>query len=152
MEKLTLKQEKFSQIYVEVGNASEAYRQAYNTARMKPATVNRKAFHMIEQGKIRARIETLQAEHRTRHDVTVDSLTADARDAIELAKETGRASAYVSALGLIAKLHGLLTDKVESKMQLSGDMTTDKAMNILRSAGIDPELITPKRGNRERIS
>ena len=32
---LTPKQEKFAQVYVECGNASEAYRQAYNAENMQ---------------------------------------------------------------------------------------------------------------------
>jgi len=34
--KLTIKQEKFCNLYIELGNASEAYRQSYNCEKMKP--------------------------------------------------------------------------------------------------------------------
>ena len=47
---LTPKQEKFAQVYVETGNASEAYRAAYACERMKSATVNRRAFDQLENG------------------------------------------------------------------------------------------------------
>ncbi len=111
--KVTPKQERFAQAYIELGNASEAYRQAYNASRMKPETINRKATELTGKGMIAARIYELQLEHRKRHDVTVNSLTEDARDAIEFAKSEGKPSAMVSALTLIARLHGLLTDKHE---------------------------------------
>ena len=41
--KLTPKQEKFAQVYVETSNASEAYRQAYDALKMKPETITRKS-------------------------------------------------------------------------------------------------------------
>lgn len=57
--KLTAKQEKFCLAYLETGNASEAYRQAYNAENMKPETINRKAKDLIDNGKIAARLSAL---------------------------------------------------------------------------------------------
>ena len=112
MAKLTIKQEKFAQAYVETGNASEAYRTAYpRSQNWKPTSVEVNASKMLADTKVLLRIEQLRSEHRARHDVTIDSLTEDARDAIELAKIEGSPAAYVSAITLIAKLHGLLTEK-----------------------------------------
>jgi DNA-binding transcriptional MocR family regulator len=100
-------------VYIETGNASEAYRRAYDASRMKPETVNRKAVELIQNGKVAARVEALREVHRKRHEITVDSLTEDARRILELAEQEGQAAAGVSALTLIAKLHGLLTEKRE---------------------------------------
>ena len=44
--KLTIKQEKFCNLYIELGNASEAYRQSYNCEKMKPESVNNKAYEL----------------------------------------------------------------------------------------------------------
>lgn len=41
---LTIKQEAFCTAYIELDNASEAYRHAYDAQNMQAATVNRKAF------------------------------------------------------------------------------------------------------------
>ena len=60
--RLTLKQEKFVAEYIRSGNASEAYRLAYNAGKMKPETVNRKAWDLLQNGKISARIDALRAE------------------------------------------------------------------------------------------
>lgn len=54
---LTIKQEKAYLKYIECGDKSEAYRFAYNTENMKPATINRLAFELFENPKIRARVE-----------------------------------------------------------------------------------------------
>jgi phage terminase small subunit len=74
---LTLKQERFAQKYVELGNASEAYRQVYDVSAMKPETVNRTAKELFDNHKITARIEELQALALKRHQVTVDRVVAE---------------------------------------------------------------------------
>jgi hypothetical protein len=58
---MTPKQEKFCAVYVAIGNATEAYRQTYDTARMKPQTVNRKAKELVDNGKVAARLAELRA-------------------------------------------------------------------------------------------
>ena len=58
--KLTPKQENFAQKYVECGNATEAYRYAYNCANHKPETVNRSAITSVQNPMISARIKELR--------------------------------------------------------------------------------------------
>ena len=70
--KLTPKQERFCQVYIETGNASEAYRQAYNASRTKPEVVAVKASQMLANGKVAVRIDALRAELKQRHVVTID--------------------------------------------------------------------------------
>ena len=57
---LSPKQEGFCLARVETGNASEAYRRNYKTENMNPATINRKAKELMDNGKITARLEELQ--------------------------------------------------------------------------------------------
>lgn len=57
---LTQKQETFCLAYIETGNASEAYRRAYNTAKMKPETINEAASRLIADYKVNARIAELR--------------------------------------------------------------------------------------------
>lgn len=110
---LTPKQEKFAQLYVELGNASEAYRRSYNASRMKPATVNRMATANLDNHKIAARVAELQAVAAERHEVTVDSLTKELEDARARASSKKQMAAAVSAIMGKAKLHGFLTDKLQ---------------------------------------
>jgi phage terminase small subunit len=58
---ITPKQEAFCLAYIDTGNASEAYRRAYCAAKMKMETVNRKAFDLLQNGKITARVDELRA-------------------------------------------------------------------------------------------
>lgn len=107
MEELTPKQEAFAQRFVETGNASEAYRQAYNAEAMKAETVHRKAKELMDNGKITARIEALQAEHAERHKLTVDDLLAELEEARQMAREKDNPNAMTQATMGKAKLLGL---------------------------------------------
>lgn len=107
--KLTPKQEAFCLAYIETGNASEAYRLAYNAERMKAETINRRAKEMLDNGKITARVSELQDTHIERHKLTVDDLLKELEDARQaaLTAETPQSSAAVAATMGKAKLLGL---------------------------------------------
>lgn len=59
---LTAKQEKFAKEYVKLGDASAAYRLAYNTSNMKDSTVNEAASKLKNDYKVTTRIEELKKE------------------------------------------------------------------------------------------
>lgn len=77
MADLTPKQEAFVRAYIETGNASEAYRRAYDASRMKDSTVHVKASELLADGKITVRLNEIQAIHQKRHEVTVDRIIAE---------------------------------------------------------------------------
>lgn len=108
--RLTIKQENFCLAYVETGNASEAYRRAYDTEDMLPTTVNRHAHGMLENDKVAARISELRSSVMQRHKITVDDLLRELDEAREMGRETGKAAPMVAATMGKAKLLGL--DKV----------------------------------------
>lgn len=110
---LTPKQEKFAQVYVLTGNASEAYRQAYDVGEnTKPESVWESASRTLADVKVASRVVALQEQAAKRHAVTVDSITREYEEARELALKEGQSAAAVSATTGKAKLHGLLTDRV----------------------------------------
>lgn len=74
---LTVKQERFAAAYIETGNASEAYRQAYDADGMSPNSVHREAHAVLENPKVAARVAALQTELKERHKVTVDRIVAE---------------------------------------------------------------------------
>lgn len=57
--KLTQKQEAFATKYVECGDASEAYRFAYNAGNMTAKSVNESASRVLKNIKVSARVEEL---------------------------------------------------------------------------------------------
>ncbi|MBF0189502.1 MAG: terminase small subunit [Magnetococcales bacterium] len=113
--KLTEKQEAFARAYVESGNASEAYRSSYNVQpNTKQQSITRKGYQLLNTPHILARIESLHARARERHhDITVDFLTKNLKDAIEIARSKEQPNAMVQAVMALAKLHGMLNDKQE---------------------------------------
>ena len=113
MADLTPKQEKFVRKYIETGNASEAYRQAYDAKGMKPETVHRTAKEMLDNPKIAARVANWRENNRKRHEVTVDSLIAELQESRELATADKQHSAAISATLGKAKITGLIVDKNE---------------------------------------
>lgn len=132
---MTPKQEKFCQLYVELGNASAAYRRSYNAAGMSAASVNRKAKELLDNGKIAARLDQLRATHAERHAVTVDDIAQMLREDREFAREHAKPSACVAATMGLAKLYGHLTDKTEvtgkNGTALMPPRTPDEERNML---------------------
>jgi phage terminase small subunit len=110
MSKLTLKQEAFAKAYIETGNASEAYRRAYNAGKMKSDAIHVNASKLLASAKVALRVQELQSAHQKRHEITVDSLTLMLMEDRVLARKEGEANAAINAVLAIAKLHGLIID------------------------------------------
>jgi len=108
---LTPKQEAFARAYVETGNASEAYRRAYQAEAMSPEAVRVEACRLLQRPKVALTVERLQAEHQARHEITVDTLTEMLKDDRVLARDEKDPAAAINAVMAIAKLHGLVIDK-----------------------------------------
>jgi len=113
---LTPKQEAFCLAYIETGNASEAYRRSYDAGRMQPATINVKASQLLADDKIAVRVAELKAAHVERHNVTIDTIREMLVEDRKLARELETPAAAVSATMGLAKLYGLLTDKLDAKV------------------------------------
>lgn len=65
LQRLTEKQERFCQYYLDTdGNATEAYRMAYDTTNMQSSTVYQCSFELMNNPKITLRIDELKAERR----------------------------------------------------------------------------------------
>lgn len=106
-QRLTIKQENFCLAYVETGNASEAYRRAYDIGDMLPQSINRLAKDLLDNIKITSRIAELRSTVMERHKITVDDLLAELDEARAMGKATGKAAPMVAATMGKAKLLGL---------------------------------------------
>jgi phage terminase small subunit len=120
--KLTPKQDNFCRLYIELGNASEAYRQSYDAEDMNDYTVNRKAKELLDNGKIAARLNQIRSEHMRRHDLTVGDLLKELEEARQaaLGAENPQSSAAVAATMGKAKILGL--DKQIVEQTINGNL------------------------------
>jgi phage terminase small subunit len=134
---LTIKQEKFCMVYVETGNASEAYRQAYNAENMKEASINVNASKLLTDAKIALRIKELKSGHTKRHELTIDDLVKQLEEArqVALALENPQCSAAISATMGTAKLLGLVVDKTDIKLTNVKELTNEQLAAIATSGG-----------------
>lgn len=103
---MTPKQADFVRWYFELGNASEAYKRAYNS-HAKPNTLHRKANDLLKHPVIKAEVQTMQEQARERNQVTIDKVVDELEEARQVAKQSGNASAMVSATLGKAKVLGL---------------------------------------------
>ena len=92
---LTQKQEMFCLAFIEIGNASEAYRRAYAASRMAPKSVHECASRLLADRKVSARVAELRAEAAERAKISaaevIASLARDIRfDPARLFHEDGR--------------------------------------------------------------
>jgi phage terminase small subunit len=111
-DKLTQKQEAFALAYVETGNASEAYRRAYDAEKMQPQTVWNEASLVLGNREVSVRVMELQEAARERTLVTVESITKELEDVRSAAFAAKEFSPSVTAIMGKAKVNGLITDKI----------------------------------------
>lgn len=126
MPALTPKQEAFVRAYLSNGgNASAAYREAYDAGAMKDVTVTRKAHDVLRNGNVTARIAEAQRAVQAETHVTVALLTAKAMAIADGGAERFPGAA-VSALKLVAEMHGL-------RVERTVDATRGGTLTIIRS-------------------
>lgn len=128
--KLTPKQENFCLAYLETGNASEAYRRAYDAENMKPESVNRNAFAVLENAKIASRLAELRQPAIEQCQITVMDLVKELEEARQaaLGAETPQASAAAAATLGKAKLLGL--DKQVVEQVVSGKVSVEHSGSV----------------------
>jgi phage terminase small subunit len=106
MAKLTPKQEAFCQAICDGMNQSDAYRHAYNAANMKPETVNKKAYELINDGHVTARIQELRGKLESKQMWTREQSINKAVEAIEMASKNGKPLEILKGVEVLNKMHG----------------------------------------------
>tara|TARA_R100001460_G_scaffold26158_1_gene52833 strand:+ start:528 stop:998 length:471 start_codon:yes stop_codon:yes gene_type:complete len=129
--KLTPKQRKFAEEYVNTGNASEAYRRAYDVREnTKLETIATKASHLLAEYNISTMVKELQTQQANKYEITrkevaegyfkmiksweylmdlasKENLTKEQKSKFYLLKEMVKGSDYRGAYDSIAKMFGL---------------------------------------------
>lgn len=119
--KLTAKQAAFAQAYIELGNASAAYRKAY-ASQATPECVHTEASRLLKNPAVTLRIQVLRAELDELHKITRSSLLAEAESARIMALEQGRVRHVLDAIALKARLCGF--DKAPASLAEAATPTT----------------------------
>lgn len=152
MAKLTPKQEKFCQKYIETGNASEAYRQSYDCENMKDETVNVKASELLNNGKITVRLKELKTEHAKRHNTTVDDLLNELEDIKEQALLDGNLQVAFNVVMGKGKILGLAKQsqvEIELKKLELERLKLDKGIQTAEPVKVVVEVKNARKSNTQ---
>ena len=84
---LTSKQEKFIQALVAGKSQRQAYKEAYNAAKMKDETIDTRACELLKKSKVKARYNELLEEHKNKALYTREEMVNDLIWIKEKAKE-----------------------------------------------------------------
>lgn len=122
--RLTAKQEKFVLALVEGKSQREAYKEAYDTSRMKDETIDNKAYQLFKKGEIRARYDELMLEIKER---SLWNFERAQEELIEMLEDSKESRNFAGRYNAIKELNTLLNlyekNKEESK--------TDKVISVL---------------------
>ena len=111
---LTQKQEAFVQGVMRGLSFSDAFREAYVTDDMAPATIHHRACLLMQEPKIRTRCEVIAAERERERRMLASSDAALALKTLrELAEKADSDSARIRAAELLAKAGGVFIERVE---------------------------------------
>lgn len=127
--KLTPKREAFVQAYHRLSNQRKAYREAFDCENSSDACVDVAACRLLQNAKVKLRLQELQEKASKRNEITVDTITAMLREDRDLARDIQQPSAAVAAAMGLAKVHGLIIDK----SKLSGDPDNPVVTEIRRT-------------------
>ena len=137
----TQKKENFCLAYIRLGDASAAYREAYNLRKMKPQNVWSRASDLLNSPEVTARLNELRAPALEKANVTVEYIVSNLVEVVErcmqrapvvdgkgrqVQDEDGRdvwvfdSRGANGALATLAKYKGMLTDK--QHVELSGSV------------------------------
>ena len=106
------KREKFATLVAKGTPVWRAYRDAgYESKSRKDMEAN--GFRLARQSDVMGRVLELQGHNRLRDGVTVETLARDLQAFVRLSKRVKHPAAGVGAVMALAKLYGLVSDKVE---------------------------------------
>ena len=119
---LTQKQENFCLAYIKTGNASEAYRQAYNAEKMKDTTITSKAYELMKNGDVTARISKLKLKAESKAIITLEQ-RKELLSRFAWEEETDKS---MKAIDLLNKMEAVYIQK--NQTELSGEVLVKKGL------------------------
>ncbi|MEN9885518.1 MAG: Burkholderia phage vB BmuP [Pseudomonadota bacterium] len=110
---LTPKQEAFALAYIQTGNASEAYRLAYDTSKMTEKSVNENASKLLKHAKVAPRIAELRAPAVEKAGLTLEKHLDDLLRLRNMAVKDAKWTAAIQAEIARGKAAGLYVERTE---------------------------------------
>jgi len=117
--KLTAKQEAFAQAIADGMGQADAYRMAYDAEGMKDNTVYPKASRMMNEGKIRARIDELKAQVVEKQLWTREMSVKGLIQAYRIAQDAKTSTGMTAAVKELNVMHGF---NEPTKLSITGSM------------------------------
>lgn len=156
---LTLKQENFCLAYIETGNASEAYRRAYNATNMLENTVNRRAKELVDDGKITARLTEIRKPVIEAAQVTLENHLNDLKRLRDDAWASEKYGPAIQAEISRGKASGHYIERVESGKPGDFDKLSDDdleryitdAAKLIESARIKSKTSIAAQGKAKAV-
>lgn len=118
MNELTQKQENFCLAYIETGNASEAYRKAYNAAGSSEKSIWELASKMLDNPKVISRLEALREQAARRALLTLERHLEELAALRDEARAEGRYSAAIAAEIARGKAAGLYVEQSRTEGEI----------------------------------
>lgn len=123
--KLTAKQEAFCQAIADGMGQADAYRIAYDAEGMKDGTVYPKASRMMNEGKIRARIDELKAQVADKQLWTREMSVKGLIQAYRIAQEAKTSTGMTAAVKELNVMHGF-NEPTKHSVELKFKPITDE--------------------------
>jgi phage terminase small subunit len=112
--RLTAKQEAFCLAYTKTGNASEAYRQAYDANNMSAAAIEVEASRLLHNPKVTLRLDRVQERQEVKALLCLEEHMEELRVLRDMAKSNSQLSAAIQAEVKRGELRRFYVKQVES--------------------------------------
>jgi len=112
---LTPKQQRFVQEYLATGNASEAYRRAYDAENMKPAVVKVKACELLKSGNVAVTVQELREASMTETVATLIERKEWLSSVVRGKEEQAKFSDRLRALDLLNQMEAIYVQRSEHR-------------------------------------
>jgi hypothetical protein len=119
--KLTAKQELFAQCIADGMGQADAYRTAYDAEGMADSTIYPKASRMLNEGKIRARVDELKAMVVEKQLWTREMSVKGLIQAYRIAQDAKTSTGMTAAVKELNVMHGF---NEPTKLSITGNMVT----------------------------
>ena len=130
--KLTLKQETFCKEYISNGgNATQAYKKAYDCKKMKETTINNNAYKLLQNNEITTRLKELKKPLQEKFEYTMEQSFKKFEEIqkLALANERPDLTNAIKCEENKAKLLGLFAEP-ETKLKIKGNLAINDLSKV----------------------